>query len=207
MKKINKVIFALALLVVVFVFHSISVARKQTAINIGNYMPYGEIPSNYTLENAKSDRLVVYENGSITAGQAEWDEFISHTENGTPCMVRLAFYYTLDDSTHYSPEHYEEIKDNYPCLYIQDLTYNGKTYALYFTEDEKKYIYERKYLKRFDETEPTETSLVVPGIYYYLVNDNEVSCEQIIKSMFGSSDPSIFIECKKVYSKYACKDQ
>ena len=34
---------------------------------VSDYMPYKEIPQDYSLENAKKDNLVVYENGNITS--------------------------------------------------------------------------------------------------------------------------------------------
>ena len=198
MKKI--LMLALFLLFLLLSFTSCS-SNDKIIVGIDDYMPYDAIPGDYTLEAAKADGAVVHEDGSITSGQAEWDEFVSRTESGTPCMIRLAFYYTLGDPSRYSPEHYEEIKDDYPQLYIQDLSFNGDVYTLYSVEDGQEYIYERKYLKRFDETKPPESAIFSAGVYYYIVNDNNITYEEIVRSMFSSSDPSAFLDCKKVYSK------
>jgi len=50
----------------------------------------------------------------------------------------LAFYYTLEGQG-ITPalEEYEDIKDDYPLLFIQDLSFNGKIYTLYSVEDKK----------------------------------------------------------------------
>ena len=70
---------------------------RDDYINTGiNYIPYKEIPADYSLADAKADGLVVHENGDITSGQSVWDSFLSDTESGIPSMVRLGFYYTLD---------------------------------------------------------------------------------------------------------------
>ena len=166
------------------------------------YIPYSEIPENYSLENAKKDNLVVFEDGDITSGQSVWDEFIENTERGKSCAVRLAFYYTFDGQG-ITPayEQYEEIKDDYPLLFIQDLTFNGKIYTLYSIEGEKEYRFNYKYLKRFVEASPREIVPYRETIRYVLVNDKEVTWEQIISGMI-SSRFGAWIDHKTVYTKY-----
>ena len=165
-----------------------------------DYIPYAEIPKDYTLENAKDDGLVVFEDGSITMGQSIWDDFVVSTENREPNAVRLAFYYTLDNQN-ISPEHYAEIKDDYPVLYIQDLSFNGSEYTLYSVEGTEEYTFNYKYLKRFEETSPPATALYSKRIWYALVNDSEVTGEQIQWGML-SSQSGDYIDHKTVYSKY-----
>jgi hypothetical protein len=164
--------------------------------HIINGVSYDELPQNYLLENAKNDGLVVYEDYDITAGQSVWDDFIAKTENGDSCEIRLMFYYTMDGQG-ITPEHeqYEEIKDDYPGYYIQDLVFDGRIYTLYWVEEEKEYAHEYKYLKRFDDKSP---SLV----RYVLVNDDNITWEQIVQSGF-SSQYGDWIEHQTVYSKKA----
>lgn len=94
-----------------------------------------QLSGNYYLDDAKSDNCVVFEDGDISYGQSVWDSFIEKTENGQPETVRLGFYYTLGDPSHYSEEYYEEIKDDYPILYINDLSFNGKKYIIESIEE------------------------------------------------------------------------
>ena len=168
-------------------------ACENTSGIVNNYIPYAEIPEGYSLENAKNDNLVVFEDGDITSGQEVWDKFLEITEQGKSYAVRLAFYYTLDGqgitSAH---EQYEEIKNDYPILFIQDLSFNRKIYTLYYVEDEKEYRFKYKYLKRFFEA---------TTIRYVLVNDKEVTWEQIGSSML-SSRFGAWIDHKTVYTKY-----
>ena len=169
-----------------------------------DYMPYKEIPQDYSLESAKNDNLVVYENGNITSGQSIWDTFIEKTENRKPCVVRLGFYYTLLDPSRYSAEYYEEIKDDYPVLYIQDLSFDGNEYMLYHVDDGVEYTYKYRYLKHYFESSPPKSATFSEREMYILVNDNEVTWEQIQHGMF-SSQSGDYIDHKTVYSKYTFK--
>ena len=164
-------------------------------------IPYKEIPQDYSLDNAKSDNLVVYENGNITSGQTVWDTFIEKTDYRKPCVVRLGFYYTLDDPSRYSPEHYEEIKDDFPVLYVMDLSYDGTTYTLYSIEDGIEYSPQFRYLKHFTEESPPISAIYTKREIYILVNDNEVTWEQIQRGL-ASSQIGDFIDHRTVYSKY-----
>jgi hypothetical protein len=189
--------------IVIFVLSLLAItACNKTKGIINAYIPYSEIPESYSLENAKNDNLVVFEDGDITSGQAVWDEFITITEQGKSYTVRLAFYYSLNGQG-ITPEHeqYEEIKDNYPRLFIQDLAFNGKIYMLYSIEDEKEYMFKYKYLKRFFEASPRETVPYRETTRYVLVNDKEVTWEQIISGML-SSRFGARIDHKTVYQKH-----
>jgi len=166
------------------------------------YIPYSEIPENYSLNDAKSDNLVVFEDGNITSGQAVWDDFLKITEQGKSYVVRLAFYYTLS-GVGITPEHeqYEELKNDYPRLHIQDLTFDGRIYMLYYVEEKKEYKFSYKYLKRFVEASPRETVPYRETIRYVLVNDKEVTWEQIISGLFSSRFGD-WIDHQTVYIKY-----
>ena len=164
-----------------------------TSINyINNRVSYDEIPQDYSLEDAKNDGVVVYEDYDITAGQGVWDEFIAETEKGKPCEIRLMFYYTLEGQG-ITPEHeqYEEIKDDYPGFHIQDLSFDGNMYVLYWVEEEQEYTREYKYIKRFEDSSV---------IRYVLVNDNNVTWDQIFKGMV-SSHFGAWIDFNTVYIK------
>ena len=168
------------------------------------YIPYNEIPPDYTLENAKDDGLVVFENGSVTSGQPVWDAFIENTERGVRCNVRLAMYYTLGDPSRYSLEHYLEIKNNYPVMYIQDLNYDGSVYTLYSVEDGNEYLVRYQFLKRFVESSPPANAIYTQREMYILVNDDTVTWERIYHGMISSRFGD-FIDHRTVYSKYDYK--
>ena len=162
-----------------------------------DYIPYEQIPDNYSLDDAKADDCVVYENGNITSGQIIWDSFIAQTR---PCMVRLAFYYTLGEPERYDPAHYEEIKYDYPVLYIQDLKFVGSSYNLSWSEGEQEYSFDYKYMKKFTGEPSSSTAIFSDYIYYVLLNDDTVDTwAQIERSMFSSHSVD-FIDYKRVYS-------
>ena len=163
---------------------------SSTITNLGGYTPYNDIPDGYTVEDAKADKLVVSEDGNITSGQEVWDEFLAQTEKGEPYMVRLASYFP------------EIIDEDVQDLYILDLSYDVKEYTLYSIQNGKEYTYKYEHLKRFDETEPpTEHSTYNSAVHYYLVNDLDVTYDQIIRGML-SSKVGDAIDCYGVYTKY-----
>ena len=159
---------------------------------------FTDIPSDYSLEDAKADSVVVYENGDITSGQEVWDAFLAKTENGQQCSVRLGWYYTLPD--HLSPELYEREKDKYPVLYIQDLRYNGMYYTLYSIEDGEEYSFNYKFMMQMEEDAPPLNPSIGCALRYVLVNDESVTWEQIFRGMV-SSNFTDWIDHKRVYVK------
>jgi len=174
--------------------------------NINN--PAGLIPDekklqDYSLEQVKDEGFVVFENSSITSGQFVWNEFVENTVKGIACNVGLAFYYTLDGQN-ISPEYYEEIKDDYPCLFLQDLNFDGEIYTLFSREEGEEYIYKYKYLKRFEE-KGSQTAAFSWCVRYVLVNDDNVTLGQITRGEL-SSQSGAWIDHKVVYSKYLYKD-
>jgi len=47
-----------------------------TSVDLGDYMPYEDIPDDYGLEDAKNDGCLVFENSSVTSGQTAWESFL-----------------------------------------------------------------------------------------------------------------------------------
>lgn len=101
-----------------------------------NEISLEDLPVDYSLEDARLDGCVCFDNGNITGGQRIWDEFVDTVNAGKDVTVRLAFYYTLNEEQ-CDPEYYESVKDEYPVLYIQELTYGNGTYNLRWFEDGK----------------------------------------------------------------------
>lgn len=166
---------------------------------LGDYVPYTEIPDNYLLEDAKSDNCVVFEDLDITSGQSVWDDFLLKAKDGTPGMVRLAFYYTLGEPSGYAPELYEEIKDEYPALYLQDLSFDGEKYTLFYIEEGKEYSFKYDFLKKFEGKSESNTAVYSDYTRYVLVNDSGITWEQIEEGMV-SSQSDAWIDHKIVYS-------
>ncbi len=158
-----------------------------------------QLPGDYTLDDAKTDGCVVYEDGSITDGQQAWDAFVAATNSAKAASVRLAFYYTLGDPSHYAKEYYEEIKDKYPVLSLQDLRFDGKKYTIQSMEDGKLDTKEYKYLLRYEGKPGSSDAIFSHYVYYVLVQDDTVTWDQIEHGMI-SSQSGDWIDHRTVYT-------
>ncbi len=151
--------------------------------------------TDYTLEQARADGCVIYEDHNITSGQSIWDKFEWEANvMGNKSFVRLVFYYTLEGQGKMSEELYNEVKDEYPKLFVMDLTYDGEKYTRRHLEDGKEITYTYKHLvKCADETR----------IYYAICDNAEVkTIDELFKGMVSSqlnadSNPHALVYCKK----------
>lgn len=143
------------------------------------------LPDNYSLEDARLDGCVCFDNGDVTEGQRIWDEFVDAVNAKKDASVRLAFYYTLDEEQ-CDPEYYQSVKDEYPVLFIQDLTFNNGTYTLRWFEDGKEICKNYKYMMRYEGEPKSDTALYESYLRYVLTNANKVTWEQIEKGMISS---------------------
>lgn len=195
-------VFSIVIIIVIacslYANKSNEMSNYKLVSNSSEYIPYEQLPADYNLEDAKSDGCVVFENLQLTSGDEVWQKFIEKTQTGEPTMLRLAYYYTLD-SQNVSEEHFTEIKDNYPVLYIQDLSFDGETYHLYYTEDKQTYEYEYPYLVRYSGTPNNDTAIYSQYVRYFLVRDKDVTFEQIEHGWF-SSQSGDRIDCVAVYT-------
>ncbi len=162
------------------------------------------LPRDYSLEDAKADNCVTFEDGDITSGQPVWDEFVKTAEEGKSASVRLAFYYTLGDPSEYSAEYYEEAKDDYPALYILDLLYDGEKYVLESMENGRLISQEYKYLVEYEGKPSSPYATFSWYTYYVLVDDDSVTWEYIEKATL-SSDSKDWIAHHVVYSDLVFK--
>lgn len=169
-----------------------------------NSVPLNQLPVNYGLEQAKADGLVVFEDGDITSGQSTWDVFIGKTGERKPASVRLAYYYTLGDSSHYSPELYEEIKGDYPVLYIKDLIFDGERYTIEGYEDNQLISKQYQYLMKYEGQPQSLSATFSKYLFYVLTNDDTVTWEEIERGML-SSQFGAWIDHYRVYSDLTFK--
>ncbi len=198
MKK-NILISTLFMIIIVIAFSSCTNKENESNdSNIYEYIPYGQLPEDYNVEDAKSDGCVVFEDLQLTSGDEAWKQFLETAQAGKAASVRLANYYTLD-AQNISEEYYAEVKDEYPVLYVQDLSFDGENYRLYYTEGEKEYEYKYPYLVKF--TGPPNSSTATYSQYerYFLVRDKSVTFEQIqigwLSSYTGNQ-----VDCVAVYT-------
>ncbi len=175
-----------------------------TACSKKEYILLQDIPDNYSLKDAKADKCVVFENSDITSGKSIWDSFVKTTSEGKVSAVRLGYYYTLDDPSRYSKEYYDEIKDDYPVLYMQDLSFDGNKYFIEFIEDGQLRSKEYSYLMKYDGKPKSPSATFAEYTFYVLVDDNTVTWDEIERGML-SSKLGDAIDHVKVYSDYIWK--
>ena len=149
-------------------------------------VPLEELPEDYTVEQAKADGCVVHEGGDVTTGQKAWEAFAETVSAGKAASVRLASYYTLGDPSRYDPEYYESVKDDYPKLFIQDLTYDGAAYTLRWFEEDGEIIETYQCLMRYEGEAESPHATYDSYVRYVLTNDDSVTWEKLVWGMLSS---------------------
>lgn len=163
--------------------------------------PLEELPADYSLEQAREDGCVVHEDGDIASGQEAWEAFLQASSAGKAAAVRLVDYYTLGDPSRYDPEYYESIKDDYPLLYVSDLTFDGEAYTVSSLEDGKRLERTFSHLKYFEGEAETPGAVYDAYIRYVLVNDDAVTWDRLMRGMH-SSRLGDYIPFDAVYTDY-----
>lgn len=151
-----------------------------------DFVPLEEIPDTYSLEQAKEDGCVTHENGDVTQGKELFEAFFNNTTSGKKDNVRLAFYYTLDDPSRYDPDYYESVKDDYPLLYILDLSFDGESYTLRHFEDGEEIIRNYVYLMKYEGEAESASASYKSYVRYVLTNDDAVTWQELMHGMFSS---------------------
>lgn len=152
----------------------------------GDMKELKEVADHYSLEDAKCDGYVIIEDGDVKSGEENWQSFVDLTVEKTPCKIRVVHYYTLGEPSHYEPEYYESIKDEYPKMYILELDYDGERFRVSHFEDDKLYQSEFKYLMKYEGEAETLSATYKAYVRYVLVNDDKVTWNDIMHGMLSS---------------------
>ncbi len=162
-------------------------------------LPFEELPEDYSLERAKDDGCLVTEDGAVTSGQEAWEEFLIAAEAGKAASVRLCSYYTLDDPSRYDPDYYESVKDDYPMMFLKDLSYDGERFTTLSYEEGQRHEETYSFLRRREQTAPSSS---VKIIQYIITDDAESSLEKIGSQLYSSSfSPEDWIPFDIVYQE------
>ena len=124
-------------------------------------IPRGVDLREYSLAQAKADGCVVMEDGDVTHGQEIWQNFIAATARGEEATVRYAHYYTVGAPARYDPDYYEEIKDQYPMMFVHTLTFDGESYTDIWEENGEEVTRTYRYLRHL-EGRPQRTTAQYP---------------------------------------------
>ena len=162
-------------------------------------LPFEELPEDYSLERAKDDGCLVTEDGAVTSGQEAWEEFLNAAEAGKAASVRLCSYSTLDDPSRYDPDYYESVKDDYPMMFLKDLSYDGERFTTLSYEEGQRHEETYSFLRRREQTAPSSG---VKIIQYIITDDAESSLEKIGSQLYSSSfSPEDWIPFDIVYQE------
>ncbi len=162
-------------------------------------------PADEALKAAKEKGIVVIEDAiTCVSGKETMESFYATVSEGNAASILIAQYYGPLKKSQVSNELYEQEKDNYPVLYFYMVEFDGKQFTTKVRESTSEKIESEKtftYLKHFTGNAP-ETALIAKYEYYVLVDNEDVTWEDIEKGMFSSQlgdyieHHTIFSDCK-----------
>ncbi|MBO4560159.1 MAG: hypothetical protein J5712_08780 [Lachnospiraceae bacterium] len=165
------------------------------------------------LEKAINSGFVIMENGSVAYGKEIWQDFYGKVSSGEPADVRIGHYYTLDDHQDTESVYYIANKEDHPCIFLSELTYDGSQffisplhstedgYAAYEQEGYDSPASQWKYLMHYTGKPRSQTALFSEYDKYVLVNDDTLTWERIQWGML-SSQLGDYVPYTEVYNEY-----
>ncbi len=165
--------------------------------------PLSQIHHSYTLGQAKKDGCLVMEDLKVTAGKDQWETFLQTSRNGEACAIRVVNYYALGDPSRYDPAYFESVKDQYPMLFVHDLTFDGKTYTWQGYNEGKPYRETYPYLKEFVEEARTAQATYDYCHRFVLVESANVTWDEIWQGLISPKYPSPTPKHASVYTDFA----
>lgn len=163
-------------------------------------IPRGVDLGEYSLTQAKADGCVVMEDGDVTHGQQIWQNFVSATKQGEEATVRYAHYHTVGDPSRYDSDYYEEIKDQYPMMFVHTLTFDGQYYTDTWEENGEEVTRTYRYLRHFEGSPQSSTAQYERYDRYVLTNDADATWEEMFYSLVDNDIGGI--EFLEVYTDY-----
>ena len=133
----------------------------------GNYTGFSDLPSNYTVEDAKSDGYFTSMGVEIVANKGLWDRFAEKSHNNNDASIRMVKFYEESDG---SP-------------YFKDLFYRDEYYYLFDSSAESHEKQPYRYLLTLEGQfgSPLKDSGVI-----VLTNDNTLTFDMVMQSALSS---------------------
>lgn len=161
------------------------------------YLTLEDVPKEFVLADAMKSNMFVLSESEIVHGQELWDSFLAKTKKGEAASLLIAYNYELGDKSHYSEEYYEEIKDDYPVLYVKELIFDGSQYEIHLFDDNGEIIVRRGY-EYMIHTSGKLNNAAVGADGYYLVHDETLTYQQLMWSLLSSNSKD-WIDFQSVY--------
>ena len=196
--------FLLLLLLLSVMLLSCASGEKETEIDSYDISQ----PAEALLKQVKKNDFVVREDGDVSVGQELWRDFYEKTRAGESASVKLADYFTLEDDN-VSEEYYEEHKDEYPVIYLAELSFDGKVYtyrSINGQDGTTGYTRVYPYLVRYEDVPKSETATFRVCERYVLVHDETVTYDRLQYGLY-SSQFGDYIDHYVVYSDYEYKPE
>ena len=92
----------------------------------------------------------------------------------------------LDDPSGYAPAYYESVKDDYPCLHVHDLSFDGEQYTIRWYEDGEKMIGNYSCLMKYEGPAESTDAAYQSYTRYVLTNDDAVTWQELAWGMVSS---------------------
>lgn len=145
--------------------------------SLPDFMDMDDLPTSYTLEDAKLDGCVVFEDLTLISGEANWNEFLDLSQSGKEAMIRIVSYYSEEE-----------------VIYISDLSFDGSFYCVSEKDVEaKQYKFLNHYAIQVDNNSGYKTL-----DYYILVDEQDVSFDSLEKSI-ASSKSDDYIDQYRIF--------
>ncbi len=179
---------------------SVVLIRSQTEQWLCVYSPPKRC-SDTALAEAVQAGYAVMEDGVATHGQDVWNTFYDLTRQGEAASVTVAHYQTLDPKRCDSA-YYEACNQDYPCLNVYQLDFDGKTYTLSFVDGGKQHTREFEYLMRYTQDGQAISYTKYAGVFthYVLTHNDQVTWDQLWKGLV-SSQPGSYIDHYSIYTE------
>lgn len=144
----------------------------------GNYTGFSDLPSNYTIEDAKADGYFVIQDLEVVADKNIWDSFVETSFRKENVSIRIVKFYT----------------ESADSPYFLDLFYRDGYYYLFDSsaENQEKHPYLYLLILEGQFGNPLRNSGVI-----LLTDDNTLTFDKVMHSMLSSN-----MDYKKSVSPY-----
>ncbi len=134
----------------------------------GNYIGFSDLPSNYTIEDAKADGYFTTKDLEIIANKNVWDRFVETSLSKKNSSIRMVKFYS----------------ESAGSTYFLDLFYMDGYYYLFDSSAKNQEKYPYKYLLTLEGRfgNPQKDSSVI-----LLTNDNTLTFDMVMRSVFSSN--------------------